>query len=384
MKDFFESVVGKENVSEEIGDKEVYCTDASGIQGKTRLIVWVEEVKQVHQIVLYAKRTKMNIVARGGGTNVVGSCVPNNSIVLDFTKMNKILERGEDYVVVEPGITVDKLNKELKDKEFPIIPGSSKVATVGGMVATNASGLENRHGSMKDWVLDVSMIDGTGKTRHLGDKEIEEICGSEGCFGLISEVKLRIIDKTERKSMDVLKFDDIESLIEKVFELNRDRDILAMHFMNARAAKLAGFSDINYIIVLYSGYKGNIKDNVRIKKIMDTLGSLHVYMDTYGYKIIQDPKLNLESIAEFLYWLKNNEIPCFGQIGAGMLKVCLKDLGKVKEMFLFIDKFNPEVTSGHGIGLLKKDFVKEMNKVKFIRLKKKYDPEMVLGKGKIV
>lgn len=384
MKDFFETVVGKENISEEIGDKEVYSTDASGIQGRTRLVVWIENPKQAHQIILYAKRTKMNIVARGGGSNLVGGVVPNNSIVMDFSRMNKVLEKDKEYVIVEPGITVDELNNKI-GKYFPIVPGSSKVSTIGGMIAMNSLGLESyKYGSVKDWVLGLKILDGTGKTKNLSGKDVEEFCGSEGCAGIIIEAKLKVIDKIEKKSLDVFKLEDIESLIDKVFELRRDKEIIGLHFMNSLAAKLSGFSDINYVIVEYEGFKGNIKDEVRIKKILDLLGTLNVYLGSYDYKIVQDPKIDLENVAEFLYWLKNNNIPCYGQIGLGVLYPCFKSLTKVKEMFLFIDKYDAEVTSGHGVGLLKKDFVKEIGKVRFNKLKEKYDPNRVLGKGKVV
>ena len=63
MKNWFENLVGKENVSEEISDKEIYSTDASRIKGNTRIVVYVENDKQIHKIILFAKRNKAGIVA---------------------------------------------------------------------------------------------------------------------------------------------------------------------------------------------------------------------------------------------------------------------------------------------------------------------------------
>ena len=107
MKNWFEKTLGKENVTEEIADKEVYSTDASRIKGSARIVCWVENDKQIHQIILFAKRNKVGLVARGGGSNLVGSAVPDNSVVVDFSRMNKILKKGNDYAIVQPGITID-------------------------------------------------------------------------------------------------------------------------------------------------------------------------------------------------------------------------------------------------------------------------------------
>ena len=189
MKNWFEKTVGKENVSEEISDKEVYGTDSSRIKGNARLVVWVENAKQIHQIILFAKRNKIDLVARGGGTNLVGGCVPENSVVIDFSKMNKILEVGRDFAVVEPGIIVDELNSKLKDKMFPVIPLSSDIATIGGLVAMNAGSPRSfKYGRVEDWVLGAEIIDGSGRSKDLKS----EIVGSEGCLGLITKIKLKL------------------------------------------------------------------------------------------------------------------------------------------------------------------------------------------------
>ena len=166
--EWFEKLVGPENVSDEIVDREVYSTDGSQIKGKTDKVVWVTDAKQINQIIHYCRRHKKHVVARGAGTNLVGGTVPFDSVVLDFSRMNKIEQIGRDYVVVEPGVVLDDLNNALKDKFFPILPEDSAVCTIGGMCGINSSGIyEKRFGKMKDLVIDVDMIDGNGKLRLL-------------------------------------------------------------------------------------------------------------------------------------------------------------------------------------------------------------------------
>ena len=82
---WFEKLVGKENISDEIIDREIYSTDGSQIKGRADKVIWVTDVKQVHQIVLYARRHEKPITARGAGTNLVGATVPFDALVVDFT-----------------------------------------------------------------------------------------------------------------------------------------------------------------------------------------------------------------------------------------------------------------------------------------------------------
>lgn len=381
MKNFFEKVVGKENVTEEIADKEVYSTDASRIKGSARLIVWVENDKQIHQIVLFAKRNKINLVARGGGTNLVGSAVPDNSVVVDFSRMNKILQIGTDYAIVEPGIIIDELNKRLKDKMFPIIPLSSDIATIGGAVAMNAGSPRSfRYGRTNDWVVSAEIIDGTGRTMELNG---EDIVGSEGTLGLMTKIKIRLANKIKGTSYEVFGFDKLEPIVEKVAMLKNRTDVLSIEFINSIASEICLLGDKNYLLIEYEGKGGTvIKDE--IKSLLNKRYQMRALLFNAGYKIIQDPKIPINNLVEFLYWLRMNKVPCFGHIGTGVLHPVFTDLEKIKQMHIVVRGFNGEINGELGIGLLNKEFVKENFKTNFMKLKQKYDPEGILNKGKII
>ena len=85
---------------------------------------------------------RVPLTCRGAGTGLLGQCL-SNGIVLDLVQnMNKIIEIGERYVIVHPGITKHKLDKELekRGKFIPPNPASSNYCTLGGMIANNSSG----------------------------------------------------------------------------------------------------------------------------------------------------------------------------------------------------------------------------------------------------
>jgi len=287
MNSWFEKLVGKENISDEIVDREVYGTDGSQVQGNASKVIWVSNAKQVHQIVLYAKRNKMDIVPRGAGTSLVGGVVPFNSIVIDFTKMDKIII-GKDYAIVEPGVVLDDLNSKLKDKFFPIIPENSGVCTIGGMCGVNAFGIyERKYGRMKDWVSEVEMIDGNGKSRKYGN----EVLGMEGIIGVITRVKLRLVDKIVEKSMSVFKFQQVEDAIGKISSLKFNKNILSIEFISASAAVLSGLETKHYVIVQYVGLEGEIKDNQEMERILGIRRGVFKNVAEKGFTYVEDASL---------------------------------------------------------------------------------------------
>ncbi|MGB2826147.1 MAG: FAD-binding oxidoreductase, partial [Thermoplasmata archaeon] len=139
-------IVGKDGYSTDIADLYVYGFDASIHHKTPDIVVRPTTTEQVSAIVTLANRTLTPIVPRGAGTAMCGHAVPlKGGIVLDLTAMNKITEmRVEDlYCVAEPGVIYDQLNGELSKRGFwfPTTPGSAEACTIGGMVATNASGM---------------------------------------------------------------------------------------------------------------------------------------------------------------------------------------------------------------------------------------------------
>jgi len=378
---WFENLVGKENVSDEIVDREVYSTDASQIKGKCDKIIWATEVKHLHQIVLYAKRNKLDLIARGAGTNLVGSCVPDNSIVIDFSKMNKIIALTSNYVVVEPGVILDDLNSVLRDKFFPIQPEDSTSCTIGGMIGINSTGFyEKKYGRMKDWVLEVEMIDGNGRLKKYGN----EIVGKEGILGLITSVKLKITDKINERSMNVLKYDKLNDVLNKVNELKSNQEVIAIEFINLDAAKLAGLEERYYLIVEYLGFEGGVRDLNEMGRLWHIRKKIFHKLASNSYVYLEDPLIPQENLAEFLYYLETKKIPCYGPIGTNVLYPCFSNRDEIKELYDTVLKLRGVIGSRQGIGLLKKNYLNEVMKEELRNLKEQMDPMHIMNKGKVI
>ena len=91
-----------------IKNKSVYEQDICGFDGKAGLIVFPDSVNEIKNLV---KLSKTDIIPRGNGTSFVGGCVPNSSVIVDMSKMNKILEIDPQrkMVHVEAGAIIDDI-----------------------------------------------------------------------------------------------------------------------------------------------------------------------------------------------------------------------------------------------------------------------------------
>ncbi|QLH75716.1 MAG: FAD-binding protein [Methanomassiliicoccales archaeon] len=218
-------IVGEDNVSTRVADLYTYGFDASIHHRSPDVVIRPRTTEEVSRVVKIAKNERLPIVARGGGTGLCGSAVPlRGGIVLDMTRMNTIKEvRVEDlYCVVEAGVVYDRLNETLSPHKFffPTSPGSGEACTIGGMVATNASGMRAvKYGATRDYVLGLEVVLADGSVIRTGTRTIKNssgyqlerlFVGSEGTLGIITEVTLRIAPKPRSVAMVMAGFRTLE------------------------------------------------------------------------------------------------------------------------------------------------------------------------------
>jgi D-lactate dehydrogenase (cytochrome) len=108
-------------------------------------VVWPETTEEVSNLLTWTYREGIPVTPWGAGTSTEGNPLPvAGGLVVDMTRMNRVLDiRSEDLQVdVQPGVFRRALNKQLADTGlfFPVDPGAD--ATIGGMIANNASGVK--------------------------------------------------------------------------------------------------------------------------------------------------------------------------------------------------------------------------------------------------
>jgi len=144
----------------------LYATDASPFEVTPVAVAVPADEDDLRSLVQYAHESQLPLVARGGGTGLAGEALGPGLVVDLSVHFRQILMVGPDWVTAQPGVTCAALNAELArvGRRFAPDPTSAAACTVGGMVATNASGgTAYRHGYTRDHVLGLRVVwdDGT-------------------------------------------------------------------------------------------------------------------------------------------------------------------------------------------------------------------------------
>ena len=145
-----------------------YATDASFYQIMPAGVVVPRTIDEALRALAIARDEGRIVTPRGGGTSQCGQTV-NDGIVVDFSKhLNRIISLDVENrsCVVEPGIVLDDLNRQLKKHGlwFPVDVSTASRATIGGMAGNNSCGGRSlRYGTMRDNTLsmDAALADGT-------------------------------------------------------------------------------------------------------------------------------------------------------------------------------------------------------------------------------
>ena len=193
------------------------------------LVAYPETTEEVAAIATAATRHRVPMVGWGAGTSLEGQALATRGgICVDFTRMNRVLAvYPEDMLaVVQPGLTREALNEELRATGlfFPVDPGAN--ASLGGMAMTRASGTAAvRYGTMRDNVLGLQVVLAGGQVIRTGSSAPKSsagydltalMVGSEGTLGLITELTLRLSGQPEAVSAAACAFGQMGAAVDCV------------------------------------------------------------------------------------------------------------------------------------------------------------------------
>src|SRR3954449_5894135 len=166
-----------------------YATDASFYQVMPLGVVVPRTMDEALRALSIISEEGRIVTPRGGGTSQCGQTV-NDGIVIDVSKhLNRIISLDVENrrCVVEPGIVLDDLNRQLKKHGlwFPVDVSTASRATIGGMAGNNSCGGRSlRYGTMRDNTLsmDAALADGT--LLHFGEVPRDLLALDSGESGL--------------------------------------------------------------------------------------------------------------------------------------------------------------------------------------------------------
>jgi FAD/FMN-containing dehydrogenase/Fe-S oxidoreductase len=149
----------------------LYSTDASIFQIQPLGVVTPLDEVEIQALVRYATAQGITLIPRGAGTGMAGEALGAGLIVDLSRHFRSILEVGSDTARVQPGVVLRDLNERLarEGRRIAPDPASATECTLGGMVATNASGARSlRHGYTRDHVSALRLVLDTGDVATAG------------------------------------------------------------------------------------------------------------------------------------------------------------------------------------------------------------------------
>lgn len=194
-------------------------------------VAYPENTQEVAEIVRICAKYRVPVVGWGVGTSLEGQAQsPSGGVCVDFRLMNNVLEirQADMDVTVQPGVTREALNDELRHMGlfFPVDPGAN--ATLGGMASTRASGTTTvRYGGMRPNVLALEVVTASGEIIRTGSRARKTssgydltglFIGAEGTLGLITELTLRLQGQPEAVASAVCAFPSVKNAVAAVID----------------------------------------------------------------------------------------------------------------------------------------------------------------------
>ncbi len=206
------AVVGRDNVLTSAADMAVYeCDGFTVAKNKPEVVVFPASTEQVVGVVRACNELGVPFLARGAGTSLAGGCVPvGGGVIIATARMKRILEVNvrDRFAVVEPGVVNVWLTNALKPHGYHYAPDPSSqgACTIGGNVATNSGGPHTlKYGVTVNHILGVELVLPDGRVVTCGGPCEDgpgydltgTIVGSEGTFGVVTKVWVRITRNPE-------------------------------------------------------------------------------------------------------------------------------------------------------------------------------------------
>ena len=414
--------------------------------------VLCESTQQVSAVLALCLEHKVPVTPRGAGSGMCGGALPiAGGVVLSTERMTKIkeIDSGDLVTVVEPGVITGKLQEavEAEGMFYPPDPASLEYCSIGGNVATNAGGPRAfKYGVTREYVLGMEVVLMGGEVLRVGRRTAKGVTGydltagfvgTEGTFGVTTELCMKLVPKPEAAATVLGVFKDPAAAGAAISALLRDG-------LRPRVLEIADKFSIDVIrpksryrfpegagaIVLIEVDGDPDSMGIMMERIglrCDELGALDVLAATEPAerRAVWEARRLISSSLKEAYRVKVNEDVCvprgrivemlarvdrvsaetriecavFGHAGDGNLHVNLlshedpndpavraKMWAAAAKVFEHTIALGGTLSGEHGIGLTKRDYVRLEQSEQVIEWQRKWkrmwDPANLLNPGK--
>ncbi len=170
----------------------LYATDASIYQVAPLAVVVPDSIQQIPTLLKHCHEYEIPVLPRGGGTSLAGQCV-NEALVIDVSaRCHQLVRLSTDdrCCVVEPGLTIDDLNDQIRSSGlfFAPDPSTARQANIGGCIGNNAAGVHSvLYGRTSESVISITACLADGRCVEFGP-------GSARTDPIVLEITRRVVD----------------------------------------------------------------------------------------------------------------------------------------------------------------------------------------------
>ena len=407
--------------------------------------------QKVSATIQLASKHQVGISTRGSGTGLSGGSVPaENSIVLATGRMNRILEYDQENLtlLVEPGLVTNRISEtvEVDGLFYPPDPSSMKVSTIGGNVANNSGGLRGlKYGVTRDYIMGLEVVLANGEIAWLGSKCVKDVAGyslkdlfigSEGTLGIITKVLLKLIPKPEARKTLLALYDSMDDAAATVSKIISSKIIpCTLEFIDQYTlqcvedfAQIGLPTDCGAVLLMETdGFPAQVESETeQMKSIALEMRAREVRIAATKEEgvalatarrsafaavarirpttILEDVTVPRDKLVEMTQFVRetaerhNVRIANYGHFGDGNLHPTIladeRDEEEMKRVHHAMDdlitktiELKGTITGEHGIGLAKKEYLKEQfqdHSYELLKLvKRSFDPNNLLNPGKI-
>ncbi len=218
------------------GEVSVYECDGLPLHKKSPIaVVLCKSEEEVVQTVKWCDREGLPFVPRGAGTGLSGGATPITAgVIIDLNRMNRIkhIDAENRFAIVEPGVINNHLSDATRPQglEYAPDPSSQRACTIGGNVAENSGGPHClKYGVTTDHVLGLRVVLPDGQIVQMGGPEIDQpgydltglFVGTEGTFGIVTEVTVNLIPPPPSVRTYLAIFDSLGLACRMVSQITR-------------------------------------------------------------------------------------------------------------------------------------------------------------------
>src|SRR4030065_113595 len=210
MAEEFKKNAGDIKIIDKNEEKEMYSHDIGDIPAtmtktffeiQPDFVVQPKNTEEIKKVLAFANEKKIPVIPRGAASWGFGGVIPTNAgIVIDLSPFRKILylNKAQKTVTVEAGARWSDIDILAKKEGLCLMTyPSSKFSTVAGWIATGGYGINSfRYGHLSNQIVSMTVITPSGESRKITptDPDFTYFISTEGVFGIISEVNLKLRD----------------------------------------------------------------------------------------------------------------------------------------------------------------------------------------------